>query len=507
VIVKRLGLVEYAPALEAMRVFTAARGADTSDEIWLLQHPPVYTLGQAGKPEHLLQNPANIPLVRIDRGGQITYHGPGQLVAYLLLDLPRRRLKVRELVHLMEQAIIDTLADYGLAAQRKDGAPGVYIAGDKIAALGLRVRNGCSYHGLAINVDADLAPFGWINPWSYEGLKTIRMKDFGIDASVDAVGERLLGHLQAPGLRRAPADAVDQPPYGADDEAGNQEDRQRNAQSGQRIGDRQRKADDQAVQGLVELLAPRPRIGEARQHEAGPLVAQQRDQQPAADIDRALQVGEQRVRLDDARTADLQGGRLTLGDGEEAGGNPAANARDDEQDQRENRRRCRRERRRAQEQAEVARLAGFGDHLLEGGGGRVGGGLLRQPGQRIRIAGGDNEGQALAQHHQLPLRIAAYGNGEIAAAAQFRIERGACARGAHRRRIAEENGPEGHHPAVEQHQIGRLRIDRRHRGRRWRHRKRSGSATGEKKGQEDSGSATHRSISGMTKACAGVMSA
>ena len=163
-IVKRLGLVEYAPALEAMRVVTAQRGADTPDELWLLQHPPVYTLGQAGKPEHLLQNPANIPLVHIDRGGQITYHGPGQLVAYLLLDLPRRRLKVRELVNLMEQAIIDTLADYGIEAERKDGAPGVYVAGDKIAALGLRVRNGCSYHGLAINVDADLAPFGWINP-------------------------------------------------------------------------------------------------------------------------------------------------------------------------------------------------------------------------------------------------------------------------------------------------------------------------------------------------------
>ena len=195
-IVKRLGLVEYAPALEAMRVFTAERGADTPDEIWLLQHPPVYTLGQAGKPEHLLQNPAGIPLVKIDRGGQITYHGPGQLVAYLLLDLPRRKLKVRELVHLMEQAIIDTLADFGLTAVRKDGAPGVYIAGDKIAALGLRVKNGCSYHGLAINVDADLAPFGWINPCGYEGLKTIRMKDFGIDASVDAVGECLLGHLQ-----------------------------------------------------------------------------------------------------------------------------------------------------------------------------------------------------------------------------------------------------------------------------------------------------------------------
>ena len=195
-IVKRLGLVEYAPALEAMRVFTAERGADTPDEIWLLQHPPVYTLGQAGKPEHLLQNPAGIPLVKIDRGGQITYHGPGQLVAYLLLDLPRRKLKVRELVHLMEQAIIDTLADFGLTAVRKDGAPGVYIAGDKIAALGLRVKNGCSYHGLAINVDADLVPFGWINPCGYEGLKTIRMKDFGVDAGVEQVGEVLLGHLQ-----------------------------------------------------------------------------------------------------------------------------------------------------------------------------------------------------------------------------------------------------------------------------------------------------------------------
>lgn len=195
-IVKRLGLVEYAPALEAMRAFTAGRTDDTPDEIWLLQHPPVYTLGQAGKPEHLLQNPAGIPLVHIDRGGQITYHGPGQLVAYLLLDLPRRRLKVRELVNLMEQAIIDTLADYGLAAERKNGAPGVYIAGDKIAALGLRVKNGCSYHGLAINVDADLAPFGWINPCGYEGLKTIRMKDFGVSDGVEQVGERLLAHLQ-----------------------------------------------------------------------------------------------------------------------------------------------------------------------------------------------------------------------------------------------------------------------------------------------------------------------
>lgn len=195
-IVKRLGRVEYAPALEAMRAFTAQRGNDTADEIWLLEHPPVYTLGQAGRPEHLLQNPAGIPLVQIDRGGQITYHGPGQLVAYLLIDLPRRRLKVRELVTLMEQAIIDTLADYGLAAQRKEGAPGVYIGGDKIAALGLRVRNGCSYHGLSLNVDMDLTPFTWINPCGYEGLRTIQMKDFGVAETVAGAGERLLAHLQ-----------------------------------------------------------------------------------------------------------------------------------------------------------------------------------------------------------------------------------------------------------------------------------------------------------------------
>ena len=207
--VRELGRQPYEPVWRAMQRFTDVRDESTTDELWVVEHDPVFTLGQAGKPEHLLQNPADIPLVHIDRGGQITYHGPGQLVAYLLLDLPRRKLKVRELVHLMEQAIIDTLADYGLTAVRKDGAPGVYIAGDKIAALGLRVKNGCSYHGLAINVDADLAPFGWINPCGYEGLKTIRMKDFGIDASVDAVGECLLGHLQRLLPPRRPTPAPD----------------------------------------------------------------------------------------------------------------------------------------------------------------------------------------------------------------------------------------------------------------------------------------------------------
>lgn len=197
-VVKRLGQVPYDAAWEAMRLFTAARDAATADEIWLLEHPPVYTLGQAGLAEHLLPagREAGIPLVKIDRGGQITYHGPGQLVAYLLLDLRRRGLKVRELVFLMEQALIDCLADYGLAAERKAGAPGVYIDGAKIAALGLRVSNGCSYHGLALNVDADLAPFGWINPCGYEGLRTVRLKDFGVGATVGEVGERLLAHLQ-----------------------------------------------------------------------------------------------------------------------------------------------------------------------------------------------------------------------------------------------------------------------------------------------------------------------
>lgn len=207
--VKRLGLVPYEPTWEAMRVFTDARGPETPDELWLLQHPPTYTLGQAGKPEHLLRQ-TDIPLVKIDRGGQITYHGPGQVVVYLLIDLARRGLKVRELVRLMEQALIDCLADYGLDAVREEGAPGVYIAQEKIAALGLRVRNGCSYHGLALNVDMDLAPFTWINPCGYSGLKTIQMADFGITETAETIGEQLLAHLvrHLPPVReRSPASA------------------------------------------------------------------------------------------------------------------------------------------------------------------------------------------------------------------------------------------------------------------------------------------------------------
>ena len=194
-IVRRPGRVPYEPTWRAMQDFTTQRGASTPDELWLVEHPPVYTLGQAGKAEHLL-HVTDIPLVKIDRGGQITYHGPGQVVGYLLLDLHRRSLKVREMVHLLEQALIDCIADYGLDARRKDGAPGVYIDGAKVAALGLRVKNGCSYHGLSLNVDMDLTPFTWINPCGYSGLQTIQLKDFGVTEGPEDVATRLLVHLQ-----------------------------------------------------------------------------------------------------------------------------------------------------------------------------------------------------------------------------------------------------------------------------------------------------------------------
>ena len=194
-IVRRPGRVPYEPTWRAMQDFTAQRDAATPDELWLVEHPPVYTLGQAGKAEHLL-HVTDIPLVKIDRGGQITYHGPDQVVGYLLLDLHRRGLKVREMVNLIEQALIDCIADYGLDARRKDGAPGVYIDDAKVAALGLRVKNGCSYHGLSLNVDMDLTPFTWINPCGYSGLQTIQLKDFGVTEGPDEVATRLLGHLQ-----------------------------------------------------------------------------------------------------------------------------------------------------------------------------------------------------------------------------------------------------------------------------------------------------------------------
>jgi lipoyl(octanoyl) transferase len=192
--VKHLGLVEYEATWRAMQAFTAARTAETPDEIWLLQHPPVFTLGMAGKREHLLTD-IGIPVVAIDRGGQITYHGPGQVVIYLLLDLKRCGFGIKELVRRMEQAIIDVLASYDISAGRLPGAPGVYVAGAKIAALGLRVKNGCTYHGLSLNVDMDLTPFRAINPCGYAGMEVTQCSALSAQPSVQQAGEALLASL------------------------------------------------------------------------------------------------------------------------------------------------------------------------------------------------------------------------------------------------------------------------------------------------------------------------
>jgi len=190
-IVRHLGLADYLPTLEAMRRLTAERDGSTPDEIWLLQHPRVFTQGQAGKAEHLLA-PGDIPVVQVDRGGQVTYHGPGQLVGYLMLDLRRLGLGVRELVTAMEQSLVDVLAGYGIEAAPKADAPGVYVAGDKIASLGLRVSRGCSFHGLALNVDMDMSPFQRINPCGYAGLKMVQLREL-LDSppSFDEVAQRL----------------------------------------------------------------------------------------------------------------------------------------------------------------------------------------------------------------------------------------------------------------------------------------------------------------------------
>jgi lipoyl(octanoyl) transferase len=190
-VVRHLGLVEYQPTLEAMRRLTAERNEHSPDEIWLLQHPRVFTQGQAGKAEHLLA-PGDIPVVQVERGGQVTYHGPGQLVAYLMLDLRRSGMGVRELVTAMEQSLVDVLAGYGVEAAPKADAPGVYVRGEKIASLGLRVSRGCSFHGLALNVDMDMSPFLRINPCGYAGLKMVQLRDLlPAPPSLDEVAERL----------------------------------------------------------------------------------------------------------------------------------------------------------------------------------------------------------------------------------------------------------------------------------------------------------------------------
>jgi lipoyl(octanoyl) transferase len=194
-VVRRLGRVEYEPVWETMRFFNQARGPATPDEIWLLEHEPVFTLGLAGRREHVL-DPGDIPVVHCDRGGQVTYHGPGQAVVYTLLDLRRRSLGVKALVRRLEQSVIEVLRGYGLDGARREGMPGVYVDDAKIAAVGLRIANGCSYHGIALNADVDLAPFARIDPCGYPGLATTRLADFGVTEDLEQVHQRLLQSLE-----------------------------------------------------------------------------------------------------------------------------------------------------------------------------------------------------------------------------------------------------------------------------------------------------------------------
>ena len=191
-----------------MQAFTDARDDSSPDEIWLVEHPPVFTLGQAGKPEHVLA-PGDIPVIKVDRGGQVTYHGPGQLVAYPLFDLRRLGIGVRDYVHRIEQSVIDVLGDWNIVGQRRDGAPGVYVGDAKIMALGIRVRRGCTFHGLAFNVAMDLAPYQRINPCGYQGLRVTSMLDLGGPGSLDVVKTALVAALASQfRLRMVPAPAL-----------------------------------------------------------------------------------------------------------------------------------------------------------------------------------------------------------------------------------------------------------------------------------------------------------
>ena len=184
----------YTPVWRAMQAFTDARDSETPDQMWLLDHDPVFTLGQAGKPEHVLA-PGDIPVLPVDRGGQVTYHGPGQLIAYPLLDLRRLGIGVRELVTRLEQVGIDLLAEFAIPAERRDGAPGLYVAGRKIMAIGIRVRRGCTFHGIALNADMDLEPFTRINPCGYRGLEVTRISEFGPAPPLPELATRYLRHF------------------------------------------------------------------------------------------------------------------------------------------------------------------------------------------------------------------------------------------------------------------------------------------------------------------------
>ncbi len=189
-----LGMYDYAPVYDAMQRFTAERDDNSPDELWLVEHPAVFTQGRNSKPEHLLR-PGDIPVIDIDRGGQVTYHGPGQLVVYTLIDLNRKKMGVRDLVTAMEKSIIELLADYRVQAEARTDAPGVYVDGAKIASLGLRIKRGRSYHGLALNIDADLEPFSRINPCGYKGLAVTRLHDVGIIESRQVISEKLCTRL------------------------------------------------------------------------------------------------------------------------------------------------------------------------------------------------------------------------------------------------------------------------------------------------------------------------
>jgi lipoyl(octanoyl) transferase len=192
--VRKLGLVAYEPTWRAMQAFNAARTADTEDQLWMVEHPPVFTLGLAGRAGHV-REPGGIPVVTTDRGGQVTYHGPGQVVAYPLVDLRRLGIGVKELVRRIEESVIALLGEYRIDGRRRAGMPGVYVGEAKIAAIGLRVARGCSYHGVALNVDVDLEPFSRIDPCGYPGLEATRLADLGVRDKVDAVQQKLAGAL------------------------------------------------------------------------------------------------------------------------------------------------------------------------------------------------------------------------------------------------------------------------------------------------------------------------
>ena len=194
-VLKRLGRAAYEPTWQAMKAFSASRERDTPDELWLVEHAPVYTLGVGARAAHLPRLDNGVPVVKTDRGGQITYHGPGQVVAYLLLDMKRRGLTVRPLVRLMENAVIDLLRDYGITAAHRVDAPGVYVGDAKVAALGLRISRGSCYHGLALNVDMDLSPFSVIDPCGYSGLAVTQLKELGVRDTPNTVRDKLANKL------------------------------------------------------------------------------------------------------------------------------------------------------------------------------------------------------------------------------------------------------------------------------------------------------------------------